>query len=226
MKPDEVCLWEAYEADPSDENRNAIALRYIDFVRLHAHRYSDKLSNEALLTFDDFVSIGFAGLCESIASFDRSKGNLFSTYATRRVVGAFGDAMRGLDHAPRLERIKQKQNPEHVVSSVVSIDVGRKWQGSEFEPGRYETLDLLCQKATLPEKSQTEKDDFWRNACKGFSKQERLIVILYFVESVTMKAIGVQLGFSESRVSQIMTNLLKRLKDRIDIQSLREEYFV
>lgn len=50
---------------------------------------------------------------------------------------------------------------------------------------------------------------------KGLSRAERLIVVLYFYEKMTMKEIGVTLGLSEARVSQMLTSILARLKARL-----------
>jgi RNA polymerase sigma factor for flagellar operon FliA len=47
---------------------------------------------------------------------------------------------------------------------------------------------------------------------KGLSRAERLIVILYYYEEMTMKEIGMTLDLSESRVSQMHSSILARLK--------------
>lgn len=47
---------------------------------------------------------------------------------------------------------------------------------------------------------------------KGLTRAERLIVILYYYEGMTMKEIGSTLDLSESRVSQMHSSILARLK--------------
>jgi RNA polymerase sigma factor for flagellar operon FliA len=47
---------------------------------------------------------------------------------------------------------------------------------------------------------------------KGLSRSERLILILYYYEEMTMKEIGLTLDLSESRVSQMHSSILARLK--------------
>jgi RNA polymerase sigma factor for flagellar operon FliA len=47
---------------------------------------------------------------------------------------------------------------------------------------------------------------------KGFTRSERLIVVLYYYEQLTMKEIGATLDLSESRVSQMHTSIVNRLK--------------
>ena len=47
---------------------------------------------------------------------------------------------------------------------------------------------------------------------KGLSRAERLILILYYYEEMTMKEIGLTLDLSESRVSQMHSSIIMRLK--------------
>jgi RNA polymerase sigma factor for flagellar operon FliA len=47
---------------------------------------------------------------------------------------------------------------------------------------------------------------------RGFTRSERLIVVLYYYEQLTMKEIGATLDLSESRVSQMHTSIVNRLK--------------
>ena len=50
---------------------------------------------------------------------------------------------------------------------------------------------------------------------KGFSRAEVLIITLYYYEGLTMKEIGATLDLSESRVSQIHSSILDRLKEQL-----------
>lgn len=57
---------------------------------------------------------------------------------------------------------------------------------------------------------------------RGLSREERLVLVLYYYEELTMSEIGMVLKLSESRVSQIHRNILQRLKKQFG-NSLREE---
>ena len=57
-----------------------------------------------------------------------------------------------------------------------------------------------------------QKQDLQALITKGLSRAERLIVILYYYEEMTMKEIGSTLDLSESRVSQMHSSILARLK--------------
>lgn len=62
---------------------------------------------------------------------------------------------------------------------------------------------------------QAQKRDLKTLLTKGLSKIEKLVVVLYYYEEMTMKEIGQTIGISESRVSQIHTNLLRRMRAQI-----------
>jgi RNA polymerase sigma factor for flagellar operon FliA len=49
---------------------------------------------------------------------------------------------------------------------------------------------------------------------RGLSREERLVLILYYFEDLTMAEIGVVLDLSESRVSQIHKDVIQRLRHR------------
>ncbi|MEC9095027.1 MAG: sigma-70 family RNA polymerase sigma factor, partial [Planctomycetota bacterium] len=54
-----------------------------------------------------------------------------------------------------------------------------------------------------------------RLVTKGLSRNERLIIILYYYEEMTMKEIGATLDLSESRVSQMHSSLVQRLQKQL-----------
>jgi RNA polymerase sigma factor for flagellar operon FliA len=51
---------------------------------------------------------------------------------------------------------------------------------------------------------------------KGLSRAERLIITLYYYEEMTMKEIGATLDLSESRVSQMHSSIVARLKAQMN----------
>ena len=57
-----------------------------------------------------------------------------------------------------------------------------------------------------------QRKDLRELITKGLSRAERLIVVLYYFEGMTMKEIGATLDLSESRVSQMHSSILARLK--------------
>ena len=60
-----------------------------------------------------------------------------------------------------------------------------------------------------------QRKDLIKLITKGLSQNERLILILYYYEEMTMKEIGATLDLSESRVSQMHTQMMKRLQKQL-----------
>src|SRR3989304_4785814 len=56
-----------------------------------------------------------------------------------------------------------------------------------------------------------------RLVTKGLNRNERLIIILYYYEELTMKEIGATLDLSESRVSQMHSAIVHRLQGQLGI---------
>ena len=86
------------------------------------------------------------------------------------------------------------------------------------------TLDLAGLADVIEDKTAVNKldeleDDESRqrllDLINALSEQERLVVALYYYEEMTLKEIGMALQISESRVSQIHTKAILRLKGRL-----------
>ncbi|MHC4274662.1 MAG: sigma-70 family RNA polymerase sigma factor, partial [Planctomycetota bacterium] len=67
--------------------------------------------------------------------------------------------------------------------------------------------------------AELQKKDLKLLITKGLSRAERLIVILYYYEEMTMKEIGMTLDLSESRVSQMHSSILARLQAQMQYRS-------
>jgi RNA polymerase sigma factor for flagellar operon FliA len=63
---------------------------------------------------------------------------------------------------------------------------------------------------------------FLKESIKNLPKQERLVIILYYFEKLTLKEIGTLLSLSESRISQIHSKAILKLKTRL--KRLKNEY--
>ncbi|TVQ57735.1 MAG: FliA/WhiG family RNA polymerase sigma factor [Phycisphaerales bacterium] len=59
---------------------------------------------------------------------------------------------------------------------------------------------------------------------RGLDQRDRLILILYYYEQLTMKEIGRTLGISESRVSQRLDSILQCLRSRFAYSEALEEF--
>jgi RNA polymerase sigma factor for flagellar operon FliA len=64
--------------------------------------------------------------------------------------------------------------------------------------------------------TEAQKRDLKNLLTKGLTRAERLIVVLYYYEEMTMKEIGATLDLSESRVSQMHSSIIQRLKAQMN----------
>ena len=77
--------------------------------------------------------------------------------------------------------------------------------------------DNLCDDDDATDPAELVAKKQWlTEQLRGFSRTERLVIILYYYEDLTMREIGDVVGLSESRVSQIHSGLMERLKDQME----------
>lgn len=105
---------------------------------------------------------------------------------------------------------------DHVRGAVlVSLDESRTQDGED----QGTLADHLADPSApdLEERLETEQERFlMMGVIDQLPEQERLVVALYYYERMTLKEIGRTLGISESRVSQVHTRAMSRLRLRMN----------
>jgi len=76
-----------------------------------------------------------------------------------------------------------------------------------------ESADEDCDPTAQAERREAKER--FRKAFARLSKQEREVAVLLYVQDWTLREIGVRIGVSESRVSQIHTQLRRRLYEQL-----------
>ena len=93
--------------------------------------------------------------------------------------------------------------------NITSLD--KKWGETDgFKDIR--EIDVITDKKGEDPTERLSRVDLIRSFTKGLTKNERLIIILYYYEEMTMKEIGMTLDLSESRVSQMHSAIVERIK--------------
>jgi RNA polymerase sigma factor FliA len=204
---DNTELWENYKSNPNTELKKQIVLRYSNLV--HYVIQHSRFPRPVVVEDKDYYQFGIEGLFEAIDKFDPDYGTKFETYAIPRIKGKIIDEIRKLQIKPRSD------SPNEV--KYVNVSLNEEIPGDEGFP-LYETLpsDSKTPSEIL---DKNEEKQILLEALKRLNERDRLLLTLYYYENLNYQEISEVLNISVSRVSQIHTKIISKLK--ID---LRHQY--
>ncbi len=101
------------------------------------------------------------------------------------------------------------------VTVLLSLDELICREDDNRQVPRIETVENSTTIDVLEDMEKTELRMFLIHAISSLTEQERLVISLYYYEELTLKEIGEIMLISESRVSQIHTRAVNRLRDMI-----------
>ena len=235
-------VWVEYKKTGGDTIRNFLMEKYLPLVRYNAERIHTKLPSEvdvedlrsagifglmdAIDSFDLGRGVKFETYCAPRirgAILDELRGMDWVPRLVRsrtaKIVNVSKQLEMQLGRAPteteiaanmginaeELKKIIKDSKPINVVS------LNRKWYETDSNKDVRE-VDVLKDERQINPLTAVQKQDLKELITKGLSRAERLIVVLYYFEEMTMKEIGTTLDLSESRVSQMHSSIIARLK--------------
>lgn len=236
--------WSDYRSTGDVAVRNRLVERHLALVHHFARRMEPRLGGKA--EGEDLVSAGVVGLMDAVSAYDPGRGFRFSTFAAGRIRGAMLDEMRRRDVAPRSVRRKQRKleaararlsvdldrspRPQEL-AAVLGVDLQTLWRWDwDVERSRRVSLtevvgaerksgsgwEVLTEAGVEERLTREEAVARLRREMETLSDREQRILRQYDLESKTLREIAADLGVTESRVSQLRTRALRRLRDRLE----------
>jgi RNA polymerase sigma factor for flagellar operon FliA len=145
----------------------------------------------------------------------RSKASKLNE-AIKTLEARFGRAPSDAEVAEHMQLSREEFEKLLVEANAVSlVSLNKKWCDSDSSKDVRE-IDILEDKKGEDPTRRIQKSDLMRLVTKGLNRNERLIIILYYYEELTMKEIGATLDLSESRVSQMHSAIVERLQSQLD----------
>lgn len=232
-------LWINYKELNDKAAKDELIIHYVALVKIIAGRlYS---SYNAHIEYDDLLSYGIIGLIDAIDKFDHKKQIKFETYANIRIRGAIIDQIRHMDWIPRSTRQKYKKIEEAIqkLQKIHGSEFTDEQIAEELNLTLYEYNRMLGEATTYsivsleekiednmsfdiasdtvdfqPEDRFVEKEvkKILANTIEKLPEKEMRVMQLYYYSELTYKEIAEILSISESRVSQIHTKAISKLK--------------
>jgi len=220
-------------------NKDQIIKNFLPKIKIIALNLLSTLPKS--VEVDDLIQEGLIGLLQAYDRYDPSMGANFYTYGMNRIRGAMLDYLRRIDWLPKELRHLIKgyenfmaDNPDKHFTDEEIMD-NLKISHDDFEKLKFSVRksQILELDAYLTDKSYEEgmeraiaddADDPEVNAYKEIlneklkeaveelSEKDQLILSLYYEKGLTFREIGEVIGVSESRISQIHTAIIVRLK--------------
>ncbi|GAC34354.1 RNA polymerase sigma factor FliA [Paraglaciecola polaris] len=231
------------------DDRNALVERHAPLVKRIAHHLIARLPASVLV--DDLIQAGMIGLLEASRNFDGTKGASFETFAGIRIRGSMLDEIRKGDWTPRsvhkngraitdaINKVERETGRDARDVDIakkldVSLDQYHQMLG-EVNAGKIIGMEDLGVTEDVVTTEQTKGSDtpfedllqgsFQKalaHAITTLPEREAIVLSLYYDEELNLREIGEVLDVSESRVSQIHSQAMLKLKSKMQTWRIEE----
>jgi RNA polymerase sigma factor FliA len=247
-------VWEKFLKDRSEKLRNILLEHYLPIVKYTADRIYAKLPDkvelddlvsagifglmDAVDAFDQGRGVKFETYCtprirgailDELRSMDwvprlvRSRAHQLEK-ATHTLEVSLGRAPTEKETASEMKLDMEefyRLLRDAAATGIVSLNNKYAEGGGEKDICE---IDIIEDQRSEDPIVEAQKRDLKNLLTKGLSRAERLIITLYYYEEMTMKEIGATLDLSESRVSQMHSSIVARLKAQMN--SRKREFAV
>jgi RNA polymerase sigma factor for flagellar operon FliA len=199
----------------------------------------------SFMELEELIQVGMVGLLEAARAYDPTKGIPFEHFAHSRVRGAIIDEVRRMSSLPRSAVAIHKQHNEE--QRQLATALGREpsqaemaaalgkdvddFQEERRKAAQFQTVyleDVAEQALSVPDDSLRRPDVLAEEsqfmgalvaAIGELSERDQLVMSLYYQEDLNLKEIGAVLEVSESRVSQILSANVKKLRKILGVET-------
>lgn len=214
-------------------NQDELALSYLPAVKAMGYRLKERLPSSVDVA--DLVSIGTEELIKLARRYDEALNDSFWGFAKTRIYGAMLDYLRSLDVVSRGSRklIKRidlevshylnehaEEPSDEYLAELLGEDV-KKIREAKVASDIHLLLPLEDQLSALGEEAtevrieQEELVEVITAILGELEEREQLVIQLYYFEELNLKEISEVLEVSESRISQIHKEVIKKIRSRL-----------
>ncbi len=247
-RPDMSDVWRRFKRSRSRVLRNQLMESYLPIVKYNSERIGAKLPDEidpddlmsagvfglmdAIEAFDLNRGVKFETYCaprirgailDELRSMDwvprlvRARAHKLSR-ASQELESLLGRTPWESELADRLEMTRPEFDKLiREATAVGQISLSRKCSETDSNKDVCE-IDVIHDRRGADPIAEILEKDLKELVTRGLTRAERLILVLYYYEEMTMKEIGMTLDLSESRVSQMHSAILARLKEQLDLR--------
>ena len=223
-------------------DKNQLVEQHAPLVKRIAHHLMARLPASVIV--DDLIQAGMIGLLEASRNFDGSKGASFETFAGIRIRGAMLDEIRKGDWTPRsvhknsraiteainqVERETGRDARDSEIAAKLNVSLNEyhsmlndvnvgKLVGIEDLGISEDVISTDADKGNdgpLEDLMQAAFQKALAHAITTLPEREAIVLSLYYDEELNLREIGEVLEVSESRVSQIHSQAMLKLKSRM-----------
>ena len=252
VKTDIGGVWQRFKCLGERSLRNVLMENYLSIVKYNAERIAAKLPDEidqedlvsagifglmdAIEAFDLARGVKFETYCaprirgamlDELRSMDwvprlvRSRAQMLQR-VSRQLEANLGRAPAEAEMAERLELSRPVFDKlRREATAVALVSLSRKYNETDANKEVRE-IDVIEDRRGRNPVLEMQSKDLKELITRGLTRAERLILLLYYYEEMTMKEIGMALDLSESRVSQMHSAILMRLREQLELR--RKEF--
>jgi len=238
---------EQEKSNKSPDIERELFEQYLPLVNITVQRIKANLPSH--VESEDLISAGIVGLLDAIRRYDPTRKESFSAYVALKIKCAVLNELRGRDFLSRGTRKKGRvveatyeRLEKELGREPSSLEVAEALGMTPDELEEIERLNGIALFSlqeiqagkedgvlgVVRDASQEMLEDIFMEelqwplveAIRSLDQNSKLVLSLYYVEELTMKEIADVMGLTESRISQIHSAALRKLRARLRAKGL------